>query len=859
MKNDLSIVLKYIKSYKARSLAIILSIVLGTALIVGVGTLSRSAQQADVDRMKRELGTHHVKFKDINKEQLEIVKQGKDIKDISITSNYASTDLGEKLPINMQRASENYLKKYSKLLKGRYPKENNEVVVEEWVLNCLGLEPNINQEITFKLYEKEKPETFKVVGILSDRYSAKSVGISEMFMSLDKSSINKFDTYVEFNENTDINKNINDISKKAKFNKEDNIRINKELVYSIMANGRLDQESKSTAVVVSLFAGFVMYSIYSISIYQRIREYGVLKALGSTNFKIFKFMIYELLMLSFVSLPIGALIGMGGAQIFNKLSGNIKFEIKGVSTSFVIPIKVIILAIGCILVVSFIISILTYIKIARVSTIDAIRKNLNNNKRVKKNNFIVKKLSNYIIVTKNVSMRNIFRDKAGLAIIILSMSIGGLMIVRNNYTQKEYNERMKDDDLRVYNNGDFILTANSFHNENSAMSNKQIKDIKAIEGIKEVKTASILETRMDIPKEKFNDLNYYKEKEENAKRVGKGHEILENKEKNTYTIQQKIKGYNDEMIKSLEDYVVSGKIDANKMKNNNEVVLYIPHTHREYGRSAIVIGGGKPVVNIKVGDTVKVKYPKGKMKTIDEKEKYWSMKKGDNYDFEYYEFKVGAIVDYPFADDCLYSWESGIDVITSNEYMEKITGVNTHSLVYANIKDGANYEDINKKLGKIGSKTAGTTTKCMIKEKEIDKQSDKKENMYRYGIIAIIFTISMFNIINNVSYNITSRTSEFGMLRAVGISNEDFRKMIIYEGLLYGVLSSIAVIVIGILMQIRIYNTWGFEYVGLEFEIAYMDYILISIANILIGLFATYIPARKIKESNIVESINIVE
>lgn len=859
MKNDLSIVLKYIKSYKARSLAIILSIVLGTALIVGVGTLSRSAQQADVDRMKRELGTHHVKFKDINKEQLEIVKQGKDIKDISITSNYASTDLGEKLPINMQRASENYLKKYSKLLKGRYPKENNEVVVEEWVLNCLGLEPNINQEITSKLYEKEKPETFKVVGILSDRYSAKSVGISEMFMSLDKSSINKFDTYVEFNENTDINKNINDICKKAKFNKEDNIRINKELVYSIMANGRLDQESKSTAVVVSLFAGFVMYSIYSISIYQRIREYGVLKALGSTNFKIFKFMIYELLMLSFVSLPIGALIGMGGAQIFNKLSGNIKFEIKGVSTSFVIPIKVIILAIGCILVVSFIISILTYIKIARVSTIDAIRKNLNNNKRVKKNNFIVKKLSNYIIVTKNVSMRNIFRDKAGLAIIILSMSIGGLMIVRNNYTQKEYNERMKDDDLRVYNNGDFILTANSFHNENSAMSNKQIKDIKAIEGIKEVKTASILETRMDIPKEKFNDLNYYKEKEENAKRVGKGHEILENKEKNTYTIQQKIKGYNDEMIKSLEDYVVSGKIDANKMKNNNEVVLYIPHTHREYGRSAIVIGGGKPVVNIKVGDTVKVKYPKGKMKTIDEKEKYWSMKKGDNYDFEYYEFKVGAIVDYPFADDCLYSWESGIDVITSNEYMEKITGVNTHSLVYANIKDGANYEDINKKLGKIGSKTAGTTTKCMIKEKEIDKQSDKKENMYRYGIIAIIFTISMFNIINNVSYNITSRTSEFGMLRAVGISNEDFRKMIIYEGLLYGVLSSIAVIVIGILMQIRIYNTWGFEYVGLEFEIAYMDYILISIANILIGLFATYIPARKIKESNIVESINIVE
>ncbi|MCU9809172.1 hypothetical protein LEQ06_13975 [Paraclostridium sp. AKS46] len=64
----------------------------------------------------------------------------------------------------------------------------------------------------------------------------------------------------------------------------------------------------------------------------------------------------------------------------------------------------------------------------------------------------------------------------------------------------------------------------------------------------------------------------------------------------------------------------------------------------------------------------------------------------------------------------------------------------------------------------------------MIKEKEIHKQSLKQQNMYTYGIIAVIFIISMFNIINNVSYNITSRTSEFGMLRAVGISNEDLKK-----------------------------------------------------------------------------------
>ncbi len=237
MRNDLSIVMKYIKSYKARSLAIILSIVLGTALIVGVGTLSRSAQQADVDRMKRELGTEHVYFKDINKEQLEIVKSGNDIKDLSITSYYASTDVGEKLPINILHASKNYLTKDSELLKGRFPKEDNEVVIEEWILNSMGLEPNVNQELTFKLYQKDKPETFKVVGILKDRYKDKQTGICEMFLKLDEDKLDKFGAYVEFNEDSEIRKNINDITKKAKLNKNKQVGINSMLVESVQNNG----------------------------------------------------------------------------------------------------------------------------------------------------------------------------------------------------------------------------------------------------------------------------------------------------------------------------------------------------------------------------------------------------------------------------------------------------------------------------------------------------------------------------------------------------------------------------------------------------------------------------------------------
>jgi len=55
------------------------------------------------------------------------------------------------------------------------------------------------------------------------------------------------------------------------------------------------------------------------------------------------------------------------------------------------------------------------------------------------------------------------------------------------------------------------------------------------------------------------------------------------------------------------------------------------------------------------------------------------------------------------------------------------------------------------------------------------------------------------------------------------------------------------------------YKTYGLEGYGLDFTVNYKIYLGIIGLNIIIGLLATYIPARKIKKVDIVESINIVE
>lgn len=856
MREDFSIVIKYIKSFKSRSIAIMLSIILGTALIVGVGTLSKSAQEAGLERIKRETGTYHVAYKDIDKNQLKVVKEGKDIKNIGLNSYYASTDKGEKLPINILYADNNFINDESEIVKGRLPEGKNEVVLEGWILNSMGLEEAVGQELIFKLYDKEKPEKFKVVGILKDRYKDKSVGRCEMFLHLDENKINNFIANVEFNEGSPISNNIEAIAKKAHLNLDNQVGVNSTLVGTVEENGGIDSESRNTAITMSAFAGLVIYSIFSISVYQRIRDYGMLRAVGATNFRVFKLMLYELLLIALISLPIGILLGMGGAQIFNKTGGNIQYEGNIKSTPFVIPTNIILISIACTIIMIFVISLLTYMKIRKISPIEAIKKNFGGDKKIKKSNFIIGGLSNKISATKTISIKNIFRNKKAFILIMLSMSIGGILVIKNDYAYSRSEAMYEDQQRQMYMNGDFVLTVNGSTDEENGLTDKEINEIKNIDGISEVKTARILQSRMVLDKKDILDMEFI-EQLNNGGYTGSvlNGLLFKDKKSDKYLLKQKLKGFNDEMLKSLDKYVVSGKIDIEKMKKENLAVIYMPYiVDTFYGTKNVVVGGGKPLANIKVGDTVTIKYPKGK---IDNVESYWKGK--DNLEYEEHEFKVGAIVNYPFADDSMYSGDDGIDVITSSNYLEKLFGENNYDVVYANAKKGEDHNAINKKLGEIGSKVPGTITTDMVQDKAADDRSLKQDKLYSYGIVAILFAISIFNIINNVSYNLTSRTSEFGMLRAIGISEKDFKKMITYEGLFYGIISSVIVVVGGIILQTRMYETYGFVDYGMDFVINYKLYILIVIVNIIVGLLSTYLPARKIKESSIVEAINIIE
>lgn len=147
----------------------------------------------------------------------------------------------------------------------------------------------------------------------------------------------------------------------------------------------------------------------------------------------------------------------------------------------------------------------------------------------------------------------------------------------------------------------------------------------------------------------------------------------------------------------------------------------------------------------------------------------------------------------------------------------------------------------------------------MAKEREDISLLQKNKIAFIYSIIIVLFVISLFNILNNISYRLISRTNEFGMIRATGMTNNEFKRMIRFEGLIYGMSSSIISVTLGIISQNVLFKVLSPKLISPKFIIQWENYLLIVVINIIIGLIATYFPSKKIKDLSIVESISSLE
>lgn len=862
MKKNLNLGVRYMKAYKARSFAIILSIILSVGMIVGVLTLTKTEKMNELQTMKYNTGIYHTTFKDLDYNQLEKIEKSSDVENVGAFNFHGITTDKEKQSVIMLNCNDDYIISNSKLEKGRLPKEKNEIVAEEWVLKNLGIQPTLNQNINLNVEDinkNVKDEEFKLVGIIKDRPTEKQVAKMQMYLPLQKGS-DHLEVGVAFNEKIDIQNYSLELAKKANINK-DNIGMQEDFISISNDANNISLDNILSVLVISLICGIVIYSIFNISMYKRFREYGVLRAIGARNSKVFKLILNELMTLGIIGMPIGLVGGLGASLIAYKKSSELKTSIaldgKIISSHMVYPVFEIILAILFMVLILLLISFFTYRKINKLSIIDSIKGNRKENS-IKRNRVSVKDLSRYMKTYKAISFKNILRNKKRFIMIVLSMSICGILFINSNYRLHLSQEDDFTSNRDNYSNSDMKIDVYENENQRNGLSEKDIKQIENIDGVKEVVKSQIMNGRMVINKDDIANEGYFDSinKSIRGSNLFKGY-LVKDKINDELILKQNLRGYDEQALKELNNYLVQGNIDVEKMKKEDLAVVYVPMVTEEKfdgGVNYNKVDNGKPVANIKVGDTVKVKFREDGEKSVE-------ACRLEDTDGKYIEkeFKVGAVVSYPFMAEDTYTSDESIDVIVSEDTFSKVTNSKAYQAININLKEGANDKNVYDEILKTTIKVKGAMARNIIEEKRNSDAMYEKSRVFNAAIVVVLFLIAVVNVVNNISQSIVDRTNEFGMLRAVGLNNKDFRKMIIFEGIIYTAISSLIIIFVSLILNKTTYDSFGVSKLGIEFSIRYIDYISIIVINALIGVLATYLPAKKLEKVSVVEMININE
>jgi putative ABC transport system permease protein len=90
-------------------------------------------------------------------------------------------------------------------------------------------------------------------------------------------------------------------------------------------------------------------------------------------------------------------------------------------------------------------------------------------------------------------------------------------------------------------------------------------------------------------------------------------------------------------------------------------------------------------------------------------------------------------------------------------------------------------------------------TEALTNQEFIDDQAGQIDQVLAliYALLALAIIVSLFGIVNTLVLSITERTRELGMLRAIGTSRRQVRKMIRYEAIITAMLGGILGAVLG--------------------------------------------------------------
>lgn len=808
------------RHYKSKNILIGIAIILTTLLLFVIPSIGKDMVEVNFAVINKIYPTWHALYRNVDESTVMKLAAHHDVKTYGLRSDAGYMNL-EDATVSMMYMDRTGMELYKvKLKEGQLPQKENDIVVSKGILEALGQNGKIGDTITVPYqilkddgldYTKEKD--FRICGFLADNESSKE---QKQYTSLVSEAFLKAEIPVEQvkyrfllqvngqkgNTTADYTETIQNIARQFGIS-EDDMNINKEYLAANYVDPATIPVIVGIMLIVVLAGIITIYSVYYVSMNQRVREFGKLKAIGATKRQLRQIVLREGMGVALFAIPIGLLIGTVAVKVvLLQFVEHAKDSNVLITEAYKVVAKgevqlyywwIYLLAIAVTLCTVYLSLMKPMRMAAKVSEIEAMRYQ-GGSKRQKSS----RKGYQFLNIGR-LTKRNLAENKKKSTITIVSMAVTGIfvMMVATVLSCANPMESAKSSIVGQYEISPIVESGNKEHPEyewaevqkNNPLNEGLKQQIEELDGVERVDVFTALKVSGGPFEEKI------------------GTEF--------------INGVPEEYAEELKKGITEGNVTYEELKSGDKVILDRALLHW--------------YPDIKVGDKLKL-----------------NIHDGDNT-FQK-EIEVAAIGEYGTGltnYNCL---------IMAKEGAEKLT-INNSSSYFQVIADKDYDEALEASLQAIVDGSGRLQMRTWKNEYDTWENAIQMTRGACYAFIIILAAISIMNLINTMINSVHVRKKELGMMQAIGMSDRQLMKMLQLEGIFYTVGTLIISIGVGSLAGYPLF-LWA-KRTGM-FDISTYHYpvtaaIIIILTLFVIQMLLAIFIAKSVRKDSLIERIRFSE